>query len=68
MRCKYCFPRNQGDCLAEKSIWNRTFKVFGNPFEIDLSVVTNKKLLGFSIENTDVDIKINYCPMCGRKL
>ena len=71
--CKYC--KNDGYYNPNKSLISKTLK---NNVNIDLSINVKDKKLVASIENLKKSIennnwclstrKINYCPMCGKKL
>ena len=68
---------NDGYYNRNKSLISKTLK---NNVDIDLSINVKDKKLCASIENLGMDIgdgmenwyiptkKINYCPMCGRRL
>ena len=71
--CRYC--KNDGYYKANKSLISKTLK---NNVNIDLSINVKDKKLVASIENLTMSVednnwflpakKINYCPICGRKL
>ena len=71
--CKYC--EKDGYYNRNKSLISKTLK---NKVDIDLSVNVKDKKLVASIENLNIEAfddkwiittkKINYCPMCGRRL
>ena len=71
--CKYC--EKDGFYNRNKSLISKTLK---NNVDIDLSINVKDKKLVASIENLTMRVednnwflptkKINYCPMCGRKL
>ena len=71
--CKYC--KNDGYYKRNKSLISKTLK---NDVDIDFSIDVKDEKIVASIENFKMEIyednwaittkKINYCPMCGRKL
>lgn len=71
--CEYC--KNDGYYNRNKSLISKTLK---NNVDIDLSINVKDKKLVASIENLNIEEfynkwiittkKINYCPMCGRRL
>ncbi len=71
--CEYC--NNDGYLKPNKSLISKTLK---NNVDIDIQINVKDKKLAMSIENLSVKTyennwiittkKINYCPMCGRKL
>lgn len=71
--CEYC--KNDGYYNRNKSLISKALK---NKVDIDLSINVKDKKLVASIENLEMNVednnwfllnkKINYCPMCGRKL
>ncbi len=71
--CKYC--NNDGYLKPNKSLISKTLK---NNVDIDTQINVKDKKLAMSIENLSMKTydnnwiittkKINYCPMCGRKL
>ena len=71
--CEYC--KKDGYYNRNKSLISKTLK---NNVDIDLSINVKDKKLVASIENLTMSVednswflptkKINYCPMCGRKL
>lgn len=71
--CEYC--KNDGYCNRNKSLISKTLK---NNVDIDLSINVKDKKIVASIENLSIKTydnnwiittkKINYCPICGRKL
>ena len=73
MVCKYC--KNDGYYKRNKSLISKTLK---NDVDIDFSIDVKDEKIVASIENFKMETyednwvittkKINYCPMCGRKL
>lgn len=73
MLCKYC--KNDGYYKRNKSLISKTLK---NDVDIDFSIDVKDEKIVASIENFKMETyednwvittkKINYCPMCGRKL
>ncbi len=71
--CEYC--KNDGYYKSNKSLISKTLK---NNVDIDVQVNVKDKKISLSIENLSIKTyednwiitnkKINYCPMCGRKL
>lgn len=71
--CEFC--KNDGYYKANKSLISKTLK---NNVDIDVQINVKDKRLSLSIENLSVKTyddnwiittkRINYCPMCGRKL
>lgn len=71
--CKYC--EKDGYYERNKSLISKTLK---NNVDIDLSINVKDKKIVASVENLAMSIeennwflptkKINYCPMCGRRL
>ena len=71
--CEYC--KNDGYYKVNKSLISKTLK---NNVDIDLSINVKDKKLVASIENLTMSAednnwvlptkKINFCPICGRKL
>lgn len=71
--CEYC--KNDGYYKRNKSLISKTLK---NSVDIDLSIDVKDKKIVASIENLNMENyednwiintkKINYCPMCGRRL
>ena len=71
--CKYC--KNDGYYKRNKSLISKTLK---NDVDIDFSIDVKDEKIVASIENFKIETyednwvittkKINYCPMCGRKL
>ncbi len=71
--CKYC--ENDGYYNRNKSLISKTLK---NKVDIDLAINVKDKKIVASVENLTMNPednnwilptkKINYCPMCGRKL
>lgn len=71
--CEYC--KKDGFYNRNKSLISKRLK---NNVDIDLSINVKDKKLVASIENLTMSIKddnwvlptkkINYCPMCGRRL
>ena len=71
--CKYC--KKDGYYERNKSLISKTLK---NNVDIDLSINVKYKKLVVSTENLKMKVeednwilstkRINYCPMCGRRL
>lgn len=71
--CEYC--KKDGYYNYNKSLISKTLK---NKVNIDLSINVKDRKLVASIENLTMSVednnwflptkKINYCPICGRKL
>lgn len=71
--CEYC--KNDGYYKRNKSLINKTLK---NDVDIDFSIDVKDEKIVASIENFKIETyednwvittkKINYCPMCARKL
>ena len=71
--CEYC--KKDGYYNCNKSLISKTLK---NKVNIDLSINVKDRKLVASIENLTMSVednnwflptkKINYCPICGRKL
>lgn len=67
MKCKYCQPSNQGFCndLGANLLLSDEIHVAVNAFgylEVDIDINSDIKV------HAHKEVKINYCPMCGRKL
>ena len=74
--CKYCRVEPNGDIPDDRrSFWyKKILSIFGRNIELQLMITTGgnveAELLdreGRTYSDTKI-IKINYCPMCGRKL
>jgi len=73
--CKYCRVEPNGDIPYDReSIWVRKFmSLMGIDFDLQIWFTT-KNNLAIDLENDRYPfekgavVKINYCPMCGRKL
>lgn len=69
--CKFCENEYNYETLGSMSI---SIGLFGNlVIDADLNVDNNSIMLCASREidgvcNNSVDVKINYCPICGRDL
>lgn len=67
--CKFCKADNgcvSDDWMLEKRI---DFGVLGNCLlGMSISKHHGAGYLTISLEEKEVDVGINYCPMCGRKL
>ena len=69
--CKFCENEDNYETLGSMSI---SIGLFGNlVIDADLDVNNNSIMLCASrgidgVCNNSVDVKINYCPMCGREL
>lgn len=71
--CEYC--KNDGYYNRNKSLMSKTLK---NKVDIDIAIDVKDKKIVASVENLSMKPeedncflltkKINYCPMCGRKL
>jgi hypothetical protein len=67
--CKYCDDENNYNPIMRKSS-----KFFGSEFTFYLSLIPSSQILSFSVDAncteiiSDINAKIKYCPMCGRKL
>ena len=71
--CKYC--ENDGYYNRNKSLISKTLK---NKVDIDIAISVKYKKIVASIENLNMKPeednwflpakKINYCPICGRKI
>ena len=69
--CEFCENEDNYETLGSMSI---SIGLFGNlVIDADLDVNNNSIMLCASrgidgVCNNSVDVKINYCPMCGREL
>ena len=69
--CEFCENEDNYETLGSMSI---SIGLFGNlVIDADLDVNNNSIILCASrgidgVCNNSVDVKINYCPMCGREL
>jgi len=68
--CKYCHSQNRGD--FGKELFSSSCSLFGYKIEYSavIDTLTGDIWIHPSEHDTDESIlvKINYCPMCGRKL
>lgn len=65
-KCKYC-DGEHGDSPSKFLLQKKLN--FGELGEAVLALILfDDKYLACSLEKTEKMIKINYCPMCGRKL
>lgn len=66
-KCIYCAVDEMGDSISEDILKDKGQELFCNEFPVFVAVSNNR--LEITIGGIyGLSKKINYCPMCGRKL
>lgn len=72
MKCKFCYMAPDGDAPDDREdlfnihagdIWDSSIEMFGTIWNDKLEIS-----LGFGCIGGSEEVKINYCPVCGRRL